>query len=78
MRLRHGDFDQVTREAGDPAELVRRFAARRPPLLHVVALDAARAGGAPVELARVVQTLQQVQRFARNRLSESVLSTFLV
>jgi len=54
VRLRHGDFDQVTREAGDPAELVRRFAARRPPLLHVVALDAARAGGAPVELARLL------------------------
>jgi phosphoribosylformimino-5-aminoimidazole carboxamide ribotide isomerase len=52
--LRHGDFDQVTREAGDPTELVRRFAALRPPLLHVVALDASRSGGAPVELARTL------------------------
>src|SRR4051812_32181194 len=52
VRLQQGDFDAVTREAGDPVELARRFAAGRPPLLHVVVLDAARSGGAPVELAR--------------------------
>ena len=52
VRLERGDFDAVTREAGDPLELARRFAARNPPLLHVVVLDAARNGGAPVELAR--------------------------
>jgi phosphoribosylformimino-5-aminoimidazole carboxamide ribotide isomerase len=52
VRLERGDFDAVAREAGDPLELARRFAASRPPLLHVVVLDAARDGGAPVELAR--------------------------
>ena len=52
VRLERGDFDAVTREAGDPLELARRFAERNPPLLHVVVLDAARDGGAPVELAR--------------------------
>src|SRR5213082_1019263 len=52
VRLEQGDFDAVTREAGDPVELARRFAASRPPLLHVVVLDAARSGGAPVEIAR--------------------------
>ncbi|TMM16928.1 MAG: 1-(5-phosphoribosyl)-5-[(5-phosphoribosylamino)methylideneamino] imidazole-4-carboxamide isomerase [Actinobacteria bacterium] len=52
VRLERGDFDAVTREAGDPLELARRFAARNPPLLHVVVLDAARDGGAPVELAQ--------------------------
>jgi phosphoribosylformimino-5-aminoimidazole carboxamide ribotide isomerase len=52
VRLERGDFDAVAREAGDPLELARRFAARRPPLLHVVVLDAARDGGAPVELTR--------------------------
>jgi len=52
VRLERGDFDAVTREAGDPLELARRLAARNPPLLHVVVLDAARDGGAPVELAR--------------------------
>jgi len=51
VRLERGDFDAVTREAGDPVELALRFAASRPPLLHVVVLDAARSGGAPVELA---------------------------
>jgi phosphoribosylformimino-5-aminoimidazole carboxamide ribotide isomerase len=51
VRLRRGDFDAVTHEAGDPLELVRRFAAAGPPLLHVVVLDAARDGGAPLELA---------------------------
>jgi phosphoribosylformimino-5-aminoimidazole carboxamide ribotide isomerase len=52
VRLERGDFDAVTREAGDPIELARRFAATGPPLLHVVVLDAARDGGAPLELAR--------------------------
>ena len=51
VRLERGDFDAVTREAGDPVALVRRFAASGPALLHVVVLDAARDGGAPVELA---------------------------
>lgn len=52
VRLERGDFDAVIREAGDPVELARRFAATAPPLLHVVVLDAARSGGVPVELAR--------------------------
>src|SRR5436190_12603715 len=54
VRLRQGDFDDVTREGGDPEQLVRRFAERKPPLLHVVALDAARVGGVPLELARAL------------------------
>jgi phosphoribosylformimino-5-aminoimidazole carboxamide ribotide isomerase len=51
VRLERGDFDAVTREAGDPVELARRFAAASPPLLHVVVLDAARSGGVALELA---------------------------
>ncbi|HLX19268.1 MAG TPA: 1-(5-phosphoribosyl)-5-[(5-phosphoribosylamino)methylideneamino] imidazole-4-carboxamide isomerase [Gaiellaceae bacterium] len=51
VRLERGDFDAVTREAGDPVELARRFAATGPPLLHVVVLDAARDGRLPLELA---------------------------
>jgi phosphoribosylformimino-5-aminoimidazole carboxamide ribotide isomerase len=50
VRLVQGDYDRVD-EAGDPLELVRRAAALSPPLVHVVALGAARDGGAPVELA---------------------------
>jgi phosphoribosylformimino-5-aminoimidazole carboxamide ribotide isomerase len=51
VRLERGDFDAVSREAGDPLELARRFAATGPPLLHVVVLDAARDGRLPLELA---------------------------
>ena len=52
VRLERGSFDAVAREAGDPFELARTFAASRPPLLHAVVLHAARDGGAPIEIAR--------------------------
>jgi phosphoribosylformimino-5-aminoimidazole carboxamide ribotide isomerase len=54
VRLLRGDYDSVEVEAGDPLALVRQAAAMAPPLVHVVALGAARDGGAPVELARSV------------------------
>jgi phosphoribosylformimino-5-aminoimidazole carboxamide ribotide isomerase len=44
VRLRQGDFERVVARAGDPAELVARYAAARPPLVHVVDLDGARSG----------------------------------
>ena len=53
VRLVQGDYDRVD-VAGDPLELVRRAAAGSPPLVHVVALGAARDGGAPLELASAV------------------------
>jgi phosphoribosylformimino-5-aminoimidazole carboxamide ribotide isomerase len=54
VRLHQGDYDRVEVDAGDPLALVRQAAAAAPPLIHVVALGAARDGGAPVELARSV------------------------
>jgi phosphoribosylformimino-5-aminoimidazole carboxamide ribotide isomerase len=54
VRLLRGDYDRVEVDAGDPLALVREAAATSPPLVHVVALGAARDGGAPVELARAV------------------------
>ena len=54
VRLLRGDYDQVEVDAGDPLALVRRAASHAPPFVHVVALAAARDGGAPVELARSV------------------------
>src|SRR5712671_7665201 len=54
VRLLRGDYDSVEVDAGDPLALVREAAAAAPPLVHVVALGAARDGGAPVELARSV------------------------
>jgi phosphoribosylformimino-5-aminoimidazole carboxamide ribotide isomerase len=54
VRLLRGDYDRIELDAGDPLELVRRAASHAPPLVHVVALGAARDGGAPLELARAV------------------------
>src|SRR3954471_1150265 len=52
VRLLRGDYDRVEIDAGDPFWLVRRAASHLPPCVHVVALGAARDGGAPLELAR--------------------------
>ncbi len=52
VRLRQGAFDDVVARAGDPAELVARFAALEPPLVHVVDLDGARTGRIRSELVR--------------------------
>jgi phosphoribosylformimino-5-aminoimidazole carboxamide ribotide isomerase len=54
VRLLRGAYDRIELDAGDPLELVRRAASYAPPLVHVVALGAARDGGAPLELARAV------------------------
>ena len=54
VRLHQGDYDRIELDAGDPLSLVRRAASHRPPLVHVVALAAARDGGAPLELAAAV------------------------
>ena len=54
VRLEQGDYGRVSLEGGDPLELVAAAARQRPPFVHVIALDAARDGGAPLELARAV------------------------
>jgi phosphoribosylformimino-5-aminoimidazole carboxamide ribotide isomerase len=50
VRLERGAFDRVVGHGGDPAELVGRYAARRPPLIHVVDLAASRDGGVRPEV----------------------------
>jgi phosphoribosylformimino-5-aminoimidazole carboxamide ribotide isomerase len=50
VRLRQGAFDDVVARAGDPGALVDRLAAARPPFVHVVDLDGARAGRIRPEL----------------------------
>ena len=52
VRLLRGDYNSIEVDAGEPLALVRRAASYAPPLVHVVALGAARDGGAPVELAQ--------------------------
>ncbi len=54
VRLEQGDYGRVRLEGGDPLELVAVAARQRPPFVHVIALDAARDGGAPLGLARDV------------------------
>jgi phosphoribosylformimino-5-aminoimidazole carboxamide ribotide isomerase len=54
VRLEQGDYDRISLDAGDPLALVAAAARSRPPFVHVIALDAARDGGAPLELARGV------------------------
>ncbi|HEX3226599.1 MAG TPA: HisA/HisF-related TIM barrel protein [Gaiellaceae bacterium] len=53
VRLTQGDYERVD-DVGDPFELVRRAAAASPPLIHVVALAAARDGGISIGLAEAV------------------------
>jgi phosphoribosylformimino-5-aminoimidazole carboxamide ribotide isomerase len=52
VRLEQGDYDRVSHRAGPPLELVARFAAARPPLLHLVDLSGARSGRVRPELVR--------------------------
>jgi phosphoribosylformimino-5-aminoimidazole carboxamide ribotide isomerase len=44
VRLRRGDYDDVTRYADDPAAMVRSWVARGAGIVHVVDLGAARTG----------------------------------
>jgi phosphoribosylformimino-5-aminoimidazole carboxamide ribotide isomerase len=50
VRLERGEFDRVADRAGDPLDLVRRFAAAHPPFLHLVDLEGARSGRVGPEL----------------------------
>jgi phosphoribosylformimino-5-aminoimidazole carboxamide ribotide isomerase len=61
VRLRQGDFGQVSLRAGDPVALVARFAAASPPLVHVVDLEGARSGTLrPALIARLVEAANGV------------------
>ncbi|HSG79779.1 MAG TPA: 1-(5-phosphoribosyl)-5-[(5-phosphoribosylamino)methylideneamino] imidazole-4-carboxamide isomerase [Acidimicrobiia bacterium] len=50
VRLRRGDYDDVTRYGDDPAEMVRTWADRGAPIVHVVDLGAARTGASSPRL----------------------------
>ena len=56
VRLHQGAFDEIVARAGDPADLVRRFSAARPPFVHVVDLDGARTGRIRPELVGSLAT----------------------
>jgi phosphoribosylformimino-5-aminoimidazole carboxamide ribotide isomerase len=52
VRLVQGDYARVSLRAGEPAELVARFAAAGPALIHLVDLEGARSGRMRPELVR--------------------------
>lgn len=52
VRLERGDYDRISHRAGSPLQLLARFAAFRPPLLHLVDLSGARDGTTRPELVR--------------------------
>jgi phosphoribosylformimino-5-aminoimidazole carboxamide ribotide isomerase len=54
VRLRQGAFDSVVARAGDPVTLVAAYAEAKPPLIHVVDLDGARAGAIRPGLVRTL------------------------
>jgi phosphoribosylformimino-5-aminoimidazole carboxamide ribotide isomerase len=54
VRLRRGEPGSVVARGGNPATLAARFAAARPPLLHVVDLDGARSGRIRPELVELL------------------------
>ena len=59
VRLRQGDYDRETRYAGAPLDVAARYAAEGARWLHLVDLDAARAGGYTLQplLRRLVATV---------------------
>jgi phosphoribosylformimino-5-aminoimidazole carboxamide ribotide isomerase len=61
VRLEQGDFARVTHRAGDPLELVRRFAAAGAPLVHLVDLEGARSGVTRPQLVRVAAGIVPLQ-----------------
>jgi phosphoribosylformimino-5-aminoimidazole carboxamide ribotide isomerase len=55
VRLERGEFDRVTLQAGDPADLVARYAEAGAAIVHLVDLDGARSGVVrPPLVARLV------------------------
>ncbi len=61
VRLEQGDFERVSLRAGDPEELVTRFAGLGPAWIHVVDLDGARSGQIrPALIARLVAAAGRV------------------
>jgi phosphoribosylformimino-5-aminoimidazole carboxamide ribotide isomerase len=61
VRLEQGDFARVTHRAGDPLDLVRRFAAAGAPLVHLVDLEGARSGVTRPAVVRVAASVVGVQ-----------------
>ncbi len=61
VRLEQGNFERISVRAGDPQELVSRFAALAPAWLHVVDLDGARSGQIrPALISRLVAAARGV------------------
>jgi len=59
VRLKQGDYDQVTQYSDDPLALARRFKQEGAEWIHIVDLDAAKAGS-PVHLELIARIAKEV------------------
>ncbi|MDL1871351.1 1-(5-phosphoribosyl)-5-((5-phosphoribosylamino)methylideneamino)imidazole-4-carboxamide isomerase, partial [Deltaproteobacteria bacterium PRO3] len=59
VRLQQGDYDQVTQYSDDPLALARRFAEEGAKWIHIVDLDAAKAGK-PVHRELIARIAREV------------------
>jgi phosphoribosylformimino-5-aminoimidazole carboxamide ribotide isomerase len=92
VRLRQGDYEQVTVYNEDPVAQARTWAAQGAEWIHVVDLDGARSGtpaniaaveaivrevGVPVQVGGGIRTIETLERLAKAGASRMVLGTKL-
>ena len=91
VRLAQGDYDQVTRYADDPIEMVRQWADAGAELVHVVDLEGARSGvlnrvlverlgavGVPIQFGGGIRTAASAEAALSAGLSRVVVGSVLL
>ena len=91
VRLAQGDYDQVTRYADDPIEMVQRWADAGADLVHVVDLEGARSGnlnrglverlgavGVPIQFGGGIRTVESAEAALAAGLSRIVVGSVLL
>ncbi len=91
VRLAQGDYDQVTRYADDPIEMVQQWADAGADLVHVVDLEGARSGisnrglverlgavGVPIQFGGGIRTVESAEAALGGGLSRIVVGSVLL